>query len=270
LGRGALEAELGVRRDRRRIVGLDVQDDPAYAAGRQVGESRGGDGLAEAPSLGGRIDGDDVDLAEVGGVLLGPVEGEQPVAGVRDEQALRVEPGLGHPLGEVGGIHRTLLGVMGERRRVHPDHLVGVGVAVTADRHTLDRGDVYGTRLARHHPEGPGGREAEAARECCRRGMIGVRPGRHVGRRSPQGRLGQGPTGPPTPALGGHGHVEVVAAEQREAVVREPDSVPLEPAMSQRQAPGLVDRCRAVGLGRLRDHDVHQREHPLEVSLAGA
>src|SRR3954453_23888135 len=81
VGGGVLEPEPGVRRDGGLVVGLDVEDDPAYAEAGQVGEPGGGDRPAEPAALGGGVDGDDVDLAVVGVVLLGPVEGQQPVLG---------------------------------------------------------------------------------------------------------------------------------------------------------------------------------------------
>ena len=81
----------------------------------QAGE---GEGTAEAAALLLRVDTDHVDLADrpvvvvsaAAAVDLGPVEPDQPVAAPGNEEALRVEPGLGHPLTQIVQGQRTCSG----------------------------------------------------------------------------------------------------------------------------------------------------------------
>jgi hypothetical protein len=75
----------------------------------------------------------------------------------------RVEPRLGHPLGEVGGVHRPLLGWR-RRPRVHRGARRRVGVAVATDRHAVDLGTIDRDRARATSPTGPGSPRSPAPR----------------------------------------------------------------------------------------------------------
>ena len=61
---GVGEPEAGVERDRRRVVGLDVEQHLVHAEPREVVQAGEGEHPAEPAALRGRGDADDVDLAE--------------------------------------------------------------------------------------------------------------------------------------------------------------------------------------------------------------
>ena len=195
-------------------------------------------------------DGDDVDLAVVGVVPLGPMEPEQlAIRSDREQQAGRVEPRLGHPLGEVGRGHRALLGVAGEGSSVDGEQRVGVvrRTEVT-DRHArrgLLRRQGYGGTPP-HHPELTGPDEPEPSRERVRRGMVAVGP------RGQLAGLGRGQRGQPAaePLSAGvrrDGQVDRVPVPERESVVLDPGRRVRQPVVLEPQVHRLVDRVVPVG-----------------------
>src|ERR1700730_17312766 len=125
------EPEGLVEADRGLVVAVDeehARPDPALGEIRQPGDDQR---LPEPRSLAGRVDADHEDLAQLGvgvgrGVDLRPAEPGQPVCVEREQEPLRVEPGLGHAPLE-GRVHPTaLLRVVDERPVVdgQPDVVV--------------------------------------------------------------------------------------------------------------------------------------------------
>ena len=198
-------------------------------------------------------DPDDVDLAQPGVVLLGPVEAEHPCPVLGDQQAGGVEPRLGHPAGQVVRIHRALLGVVRERGRVDRHHVGGVGVAVGPDRDTrrwLERGERQGG-VATHHPQVAHALPAVAGGQPRRGGVVAVGPRRQraVVRR-PLQEVGRDAL---PPVVGMHREGEVAVVQQGEPVAVDGDR---RGAVDERHQRGLVEgrgpvRCRA-GPGDLR------------------
>ena len=138
----------------------------AHAEAGQVGEpgQRSAPGRAPAPGRPGRSATTYTSPSSAECCLV-QWKPSSSVARVGHQQPGRVEPRLGHPLGEVGGVHRALLGVVGERRRVDAQDLVGVVGPVAADGHPVDtRAPSSGSRLALHHPQLAGRGAARAAR----------------------------------------------------------------------------------------------------------
>ena len=209
---------------------------------------------AEAGALRVGVDTDDVHLAEVVGVPLGPVEGQQTALGAvggvdGQDQAGGVEPVLGHPLGEVLGVHRTLLGVRGEGGGVDPQHRLGVGVGVGAQPHArgrLEAGQRH-RRTPAHHPQLAITLEAGAFGQTAGGGVVGVRPGLELDLRADLAHqpLEQLAAQAVAAGLGGHDQRDLSVDEHRDALALDPRPEPV--GVAQRHQGGLVERRGAVG-----------------------
>ncbi len=237
--------------DRRRVVGLDVEQDLVEALERRCSRPASGEELAQAVALRGRVDPDDVDLAEAAECCLVQWKPSSRSSSRRDEQPGRVEPRLGHPLRQVGGVHRALLGVVGEGQRVDPDQLLGVGVAVAASTTpsgttNSGSGSVSDRRIT--HSSRTRSNPCRAA--SARGRVVAVRPGledlRGPGRRAPSRAA--------TSRARGRG---VRVHDQAQGPVgdrREPDSSVHVWTRADRGGAGrpgrLVERRRPVGLLR--------------------
>jgi hypothetical protein len=98
-----------------------------------------------------------------------------------------------------------------------------------------------------------------------RRRMVGVRPRGDLRGRLGQGRLDQSASATAAAQVRGDSDVEVVSAQEGEAVVGQPQCVVGESSVGQRHPGGLVEGFDTVGAGGRRDHAVHEREGTVEI-----
>ena len=247
---------------RRGVVRLDVEQHLVDLEAVEVGQPGEGQHPAEPAALGGRTDRDDIDLALGRIVLLGPVEAEEGVVGVDgDQQSGRLKPRLGHPLGEAGGVHRTLLGVTGECARIHREERSSVPVVVGPDR-DADRQLQCGERVdggSAQHPQLSATTPAVPRREPYGARMVAVRPGpirRPVGPASPASAASpaspvsqrcQPPTCPGPTSRGAHRERQLTVEQQREPVGLDPDLCVVEPLVLEVQGGSLVERVGLTG-----------------------
>src|SRR5581483_9256362 len=96
------ETEVAVEAHGAVVGGVDVEHAGGDPALGQAGQAAQHQGLAEAGAAGGGVDGDHVDLPETVGVDLRPAEPGELAVAFGQEEAGRVEPRLGLPLGQVG------------------------------------------------------------------------------------------------------------------------------------------------------------------------
>ena len=222
--------------------------------------------LAEAPALRGRVDADDVHLAERRGSAAW--SSGSRAAGRRRRASSR-PAGSNHGSAirsaRFGRVHRALLGVVRERRGVDPDQLVGVGRAVAADvspsgTTSAGSGSLVGRRIT-HSDADP--LEAVAARQRGRRRVVAVRPGADRRRRSRQRlveqrrgrRRGPGRPGVRRGSAGRRSAARTPSSRTHERT--DSGSVP------QRQPGRLVERRGAVlGLGGGGDLGDRSRRSP--------
>ena len=116
-----VEAQGLVEADGGGVVGLDVEHADVEALGREVLQAGDGEVPAEAPADEVRVDGDHVDLAEggvavAGRVDLGPAEAGEAAVVLVEQEALGVEPGLGHAPGQHLGVQPPCSGCQAKAR----------------------------------------------------------------------------------------------------------------------------------------------------------
>ena len=211
---------------------------------------------AQADALHGGIDPDDVHLAERGRSAAWS-------SGSRRSRPSRsatispvgVEPRLGHPLGQVGGVHRPLLGVVREGQRVDADQVLGVGVAVGPQRHAVGHdvrpGTAPSATVASPRARAPA-RTRRLAASLRAAGWSRVRPGAR-GPSGPGRRAPSSSSDVPRPCPRESGCTTRLRV--RSVTVANPNSsvhvsyvVPI--GVAEGEPGGLVERRRPVGLLR--------------------
>ena len=200
-------------------------------------------------------------------MLLGPVEGEQPALGAvggvdGQDQPGGVEPVLGHPLGEVLGVHRALLGVGGEGGGVDPQHGLGVGVGVGADAHARPAGASGGSGSDVRRRITHSSRTRSKPVRSARRRAAGWSACDHAssaacGAHLVEELLEQLAAQAAAAGLGGHDEGELVVDEHRDGVAVDPGAEPV--GVAQRHQRGLVERGGAVG-------GLRERGDPLDLA----
>ena len=240
-------------RDRRRVVGLDVQQDVLDALRARCCEPGEGHDPAQADALDGGVDPDDVHLAQPVGVLLGPVEAEQPAvrarrrAGPRGRTTARpsARPGSRRPSRPARGGRR--------RPRVDAEELARRRSRGSRARPrpsgTAYSGEGLGQRPP-HHPQLAHPLEPVSRRPAARR---------RGGRRATTPRAPAGPwpssafssSAPPSPwprASGCTTRLSGPVGDQREPVSSVHAVRVVALGVAQREPGRLVERCRPVGL----------------------
>ena len=183
------EAEAGVRRDRGGVVGLDVEDDlgawrPPVRRARRGGRARPAvSAPAQTPALGGRVDRDDVHLAELGRSAAWS-SGSRAARRPRRRPAAPPGRTTARPSARRGSPASIdpCSGWWAKAAAFTRRHLVGVGVAVAADRHARrPRGTSHRRRRALASPRARR-TAANPSRSAMPRGsrVVGVRPRRDV------------------------------------------------------------------------------------------
>ena len=180
-------------------------------------------------------------------MLLGPVEAEHPVALGGHQQAGRVEPRLGHPLGQPGRVERALLGVAGERLGVDAQQLrlvLGLGSSRTCSASSAvssGSGSVTSRRITHS--------SRVAVKPClsARARAAGWSPWDHALRAPASGGRRERRTLTAAAGLRRHRQVERLVVEQREPAVGDPEPRPGQPVVLEQQRRLLVERVVPVG-----------------------
>ena len=251
VGVGVGEAEAGVERDRRGVVGLDVEVHLVDAALGEVVQPGERERLPRPrPCPSGAMP-EHVDLAERGRMHLGPVEPEHR-AGVVAATSSSSGSNHGSAIRAARSAESIApcSGWVVERRGVDPEELVAVAVAVAADRDpsagSCGRG--AGARSAAASPRGRAPARSRAARPA-RPLRGGCRATRRSAARVSRQHVAEQPAGVPLPSgVGPHRHAQRPVEHEGEAVVARGQVDGMAVGLAQRQPGGLVERLGAVGL----------------------
>ena len=251
VGVGVREAQAGVDRDRGRVVGLDVEQDLGDPEAREVVQPGQGEQLAEAAALRGRVDADDVHLAELGGVLLGPVEAEQPA---RRPSATSRPAGSNHGSAirsaRLAASIAPCSGWWAKAAALTRTTSSGVGGAVAADGEPAGTAS-SGSGVARSAGASPTARAP--ARSPWRRASAaaaGWSPCDHA-LSGPSPASASASSARPTPRPRASGRTTRLSSSpmhQREAVVAAPRTATVVRVVPQRQPGRLVERVLLTGV----------------------